>query len=180
MANKRSVYELAFVLAAQTNNEFNQAINNATAQLMKLAGSEQEAMQIAEQFTQQTNNGFMAAADVILNSQIVEGLNEIKDAFAECVRTAAEYEATMSTVEALSGASAKEMEALSQEAKALGASTVWTAKQAGDAMSYMAMAGWDTQEILVGMADVLNLASAGGTDLATTASIVTDSLTALD
>ena len=84
----------------------------------------------------------------------------------------------MSTVEALSGASAQEMAALAEEAKDLGATTKFTAKEAGDAMGYMAMAGWDASDMLQGMDGVLQLAAASGEDLAMVSDIVTDSLSA--
>ena len=84
----------------------------------------------------------------------------------------------MSNVEAISGATAEEMELLSGKAKELGATTKFTAQEAADAMGYMAMAGWDAQEMLSGMDGVLQLAAASGEDLAMVSDIVTDNLTA--
>lgn len=84
----------------------------------------------------------------------------------------------MSTVAALSQAGARDMAALSAEAKELGASTKFTAKESADAMGYMAMAGWDAADMLQGMNGVLQLAAASGEDLAMVSDIVTDSLSA--
>ena len=57
----------------------------------------------------------------------------------------------MSNVEALSGATGEELTALSDKAKEMGATTKFTAGESADALSYMALAGWDTQSMLDGM-----------------------------
>ncbi|MGN0700319.1 MAG: phage tail tape measure protein, partial [Oscillospiraceae bacterium] len=88
------------------------------------------------------------------------------------------FEASMSQVEAISGASSQQLDLLTEKAKALGASTRFTATESAQAMNYMAMAGWDAQQMLSGIDGVLSLAAASGSDLATTADIVTDALTA--
>lgn len=84
----------------------------------------------------------------------------------------------MAAAETLSQANVHEMAALSVEAKELNATTKFTAKEAGDAMGYMAMAGWDVNDMLQGMDGVLQLAAASGEDLAMVSDIVTDSLSA--
>ena len=94
------------------------------------------------------------------------------------INTAAEFEQGMSKVGAITRASAEDMALLTAKAKELGRQTQFTARQSADAMSYLGMAGWNTQEILKGMPGLLNLAAAGGTDLARTADIVSDDLTA--
>ena len=94
------------------------------------------------------------------------------------INTAAEFEQGMSKVQAITRANAEDMALLTAKAKELGRQTQFTARQSADAMSYLGMAGWNTQEILKGMPGLLNLAAAGGTDLARTADIVSDDLTA--
>lgn len=89
-----------------------------------------------------------------------------------------EFGYTMSTVEALSGASATEMQTLTATAKELGATTAFTANQSAQAMTYMGMAGWNAGQMVSGMDGVLNLAAASGEDLANVSDIVTDNLTA--
>ncbi|MGK5435250.1 phage tail tape measure protein [Faecalibacterium prausnitzii] len=84
----------------------------------------------------------------------------------------------MSNVEALSGATGEELTALSDKAKEMGATTKFTAGESADALSYMALAGWDTQSMLDGISPVLNLAAAANMDLAQASDIVTDYLTA--
>lgn len=67
---------------------------------------------------------------------------------------------------------------LEAKSKELGASTQFSASQVSDAFGYMAMAGWDCNQMLGGIDGILNLAAASGEDLATTSDIVTDALTA--
>lgn len=88
------------------------------------------------------------------------------------------FEAGMSTVASVSGATGAELEKLRAKAKEMGATTAFSATQATDAMNYMAMAGWKTNEMISGIDGIMNLAAASGADLATTSDIVTDALTA--
>ncbi|MDO5300817.1 MAG: phage tail tape measure protein, partial [Clostridia bacterium] len=88
------------------------------------------------------------------------------------------FTAQMSTVEAISGATADEMEKLNAKALEMGSTTQFTATEAGEALEYMAMAGWKTDDMLEGLAPIMNLAAASGENLGTTSDIVTDALTA--
>lgn len=94
------------------------------------------------------------------------------------VKTAADFEAAMSEVGAISGASAEDMAVLSAKAKEMGATTAFSASESAEAMKYMAMAGWKTADMTEGIAGIMNLAAASGEDLAATSDIVTDGLTA--
>ncbi|WP_051650232.1 phage tail tape measure protein [Selenomonas sp. AB3002] len=97
------------------------------------------------------------------------------------VETAANFEAAMSKVQAITGITDKadeRMIALTNTARKLGETTQFSATQAAQAMSYLGMAGWDTNQIIGGMPGLLALAAAGGTDLARTADIISDDLTA--
>lgn len=89
-----------------------------------------------------------------------------------------QFDASMSNVAAISGATGKDIEALRDKAQEMGAKTKFSASEAADAFSYMAMAGWKTGDMLDGIEGVMNLAAASGEDLATTSDIVTDALTA--
>lgn len=149
-----------------------------TAKIKELQAEQDKAADSAEKFGDQTAKALDAMASSEVTSAIVDGLGKIKDAFVECVDIAGDFEEAMSTVEALSSASTREMDALAEEAKDLGATTKFTAKEAGDAMGYMAMAGWDASDMLQGMDGVLQLAAASGEDLAMVSDIVTDSLSA--
>ena len=129
-------------------------------------------------FGEKSAQAFGTIQNAIAAAGVAVALKEITDAYIECVGVAGNFEETMSTVEALSQANAQEMAALSAQAKELGATTKFTAQQAGDAMGYMAMAGWDASDMLQGMDGVLQLAAASGEDLAMVSDIVTDSLSA--
>ena len=94
------------------------------------------------------------------------------------VMTAADFEAQMSKVGAISGATGEEFQKLTDKAREMGAKTKFSASESAEAMEYMAMAGWKTGDMLDGIAGVMNLAAASGADLATTSDIVTDALTA--
>ena len=84
----------------------------------------------------------------------------------------------MSRVEAISGANATQMEALTAKAIEMGSTTSFTATEAGKALEYMAMAGWKSDEMQAGLAPIMDLAAASGEELAATSDIVTDALTA--
>ncbi|MBU5489647.1 phage tail tape measure protein [Butyricicoccus intestinisimiae] len=94
------------------------------------------------------------------------------------VKTAADFDSSMSQVAAVSGATGKDFDALRNKAREMGAKTKFSATEAAEAMNYMAMAGWKTEDMLDGIEGVMNLAAASGEDLATTSDIVTDALTA--
>lgn len=91
---------------------------------------------------------------------------------------ASKFEETMSRVKAITSANTEEMALLTDEAKRLGRTTSFTSRQAAEAMTYLGMAGWETSQILEAMPGLLNLALAGKTDLARTADIISDDLTA--
>ena len=94
------------------------------------------------------------------------------------VKTAADFDAEMSKVSAISGATGADFDKLRAKAREMGAKTKFSATEAVSAMEYMAMAGWRTEDMLSGIEGIMNLAAASGEDLATTSDIVTDALTA--
>lgn len=147
-------------------------------QMTELKGKQEQAAEGAHSFGETSAQAFSAVQQAIAAAGVAKALEEIYDAYMECVSVAGNFEESMSNVEALSGASADEMNRLSELAKELGATTKFTAKESADAMGYMAMAGWDASQMLGGMNGVLQLAAASGEDLAMVSDIVTDSLSA--
>lgn len=97
---------------------------------------------------------------------------------AAAVKTTADFDAAMSQVQAISGATGDELQSLRDKAREMGAKTKFSATDAANGLNYMAAAGWTTQQMLDGIDGVMNLAAAGGEDLASTADIVSGSLTA--
>lgn len=147
-------------------------------QMTDLRREQSRAAEGAEDFGKVSTKSFSDVQQAIAAAGVTVALKKIYDGYMECVSAAGGFEEVMSNVEALSQADAREMAALSAEAKELGATTKFTAKESGDAMGYMAMAGWDANDMLSGMDGVLQLAAASGEDLASVSDIVTDSLSA--
>ena len=94
------------------------------------------------------------------------------------VNTGAEFESKMSEVGAISNASEEDMVLLTKKAREMGMTTVFSASESADALKYMAMAGWKTNQMMDALPGIMNLASASGEDLGLVSDIVTDSLTA--
>lgn len=98
---------------------------------------------------------------------------------AAAVKIGMDFEESMSKVKAMSGATGEEMGQLEKAARDAGASTSKSAKEAADALGYMALAGWDVQTSMKGLMPVLRLSEAGNIDLARASSLVTDSMSAM-
>lgn len=94
------------------------------------------------------------------------------------IKGGSDFEAGMSKVQAISGATREEIGKLTDKAKEMGAKTKFSATESAEAFQYMAMAGWKTEEMLNGIEGIMNLASASGENLASVSDIVTDALTA--
>lgn len=97
---------------------------------------------------------------------------------ADTIQTYADFEAAMSEVKAISGATSEEFAQLTEKANQMGAVTKFTASESAEAFKYMAQAGWDAKEMMDGIEGLMSLAAASGEDLGTTSDIVTDALTA--
>lgn len=123
---------------------------------------------------------FEKAGDSITNAgkQISVASAAVTGLGVAAVKTAADFDSAMANVAAISGATGDDLQALRDKARELGEKTKFSASEAADAMSYMAMAGWKTGDMLSGIEGIMNLAAASGEDLATTSDIVTDALTA--
>lgn len=98
---------------------------------------------------------------------------------SDFLSTFTSFSAGMSTVQALTGATNEEFLQLTETAENLGATTKFTASEASEGMKYLAMAGWETADIIEAMPGLLNLAAAGATDLGTAADIVSDVMTSM-
>lgn len=188
MGRNSKEYELAIKIAGKIEKSFYTSTSLTKKELSAIA---KHATQTSESMSVVFSKGLKDAAPVFesLSSAGAAAFEAITTAAtvaaiavaavtAASVAVGASFEAQMSTVKAISGASAADFEKLNDLAKELGASTQYTATEVGEAMEYMAMAGWKTEDMLAGMAGVLNLAASSGEDLATTSDIVTDAMTA--
>lgn len=97
---------------------------------------------------------------------------------AAAIKTSSDFESAMSKVSAISGATGGDLDKLNKKAQEMGAKTKFSATESAEAFTYMAMAGWKTEDMLQGIDGIMSLAAADGLDLATTSDIVTDALTA--
>lgn len=161
---------------AQINNAFRSGtVSSATyAARMKELSSAQRA--IASTALKSSSSSLFFSAANLQNT--VGTIRSIAAPIESAVKTAMSFEAAMSKVKAITMADNEETKQLTDTARELGEKTQYTASQAAEAMSFLGMAGWKTNQIIAGMPGLLNLAAAGGTDLAKTADIVSDDLTA--
>lgn len=169
-------------IAAQAMQSASMSASEYRANLQRLQGE----MQRTQAAMQQMNaaRAARASASTRLSDAKAGMMDTVSTAamFAApligAVETAANFEAAMSKVQAITRSNSSEMQALTENARMLGETTQFSATQAADAMSYLGMAGWNANQIIAGMPGLLALAAAGGTDLARTADIVSDDLTA--
>lgn len=144
---------------------------SVAAQQTKAAG---EAMQEVGKKVQDAGKSVMSAG----RTMTTYVTTPIVAAGAAAVKTASDFDTAMSKVQAISGATAEQMEELRAKAREMGSQTKFSAEESANALSYMAMAGWKTDEMLNGLEGIMHLAAASGEELATTSDIVTDALTA--
>lgn len=127
--------------------------------------------------SQKVDKAFSKMMKVAKSATLIGG-TAATAAVTGAVKVGSSFESQMSTVEAISGAAEKQIMQLEEKAKEMGATTKFTATESGQAMEYMAMAGWKTKDMLNGIGGIMDLAAASGEDLAGTSDIVTDALSA--
>lgn len=158
-------------------------LNGATDELKKFEKGEEDAGKGAFSL------GDLIKANVI-SDLIMSGLNKLGELMTNCARktldfvkesvaVGASFEAGMSQVSAISGATGSDLDMLTSKAQEMGAKTKFTATESAEAFKYMAIAGWRTTEMMDGIDGVMNLAAASGEDLGRVSDIVTDNITAL-
>lgn len=139
--------------------------------------------------TERETEKLSGTAQTALGNLAANAARDIANAVKSAFKTAAEYvvetgssfEASMSQVAATMGitSAADEYGVLSAAAKEMGATTKYSATQAGEALNYLALAGYDAQKSVEALPVVLNTAAAGGIDLAYASDMITDSMSAL-
>lgn len=122
--------------------------------------------------------GLVALGNIIANVASTAA-SAIGDFVADSIQTGANFEKSMSQVAATMGVSVDQIQDLSAFAKEMGATTAFSATQAADALNYMALAGYSSEEAMQALPNVLNLAAAGNIDLARASDMVTDAQSAL-
>jgi TP901 family phage tail tape measure protein len=166
--------------------KWQQAVNEAQADLNKLENELKELPSSLDIVTAkmatmgeklETIGNKIASVGSRLTATVTTG---IVGAFTAAVKTTGDFDAAMSKVQAVSGATASQMELLTAKAREMGETTKFSASESAEALNYMAMAGWKTDQMLNGLSGIMNLAAASGEDLGTTSDIVTDALTAFN
>lgn len=162
-------------------------INEADA-ARQAAAAQRDLAQAQSQLDTANSNLNVSSAQLKQNfSELTDAATRLAAAAGAALTAAAGYvvnvgqkfEASMSKVQALSGATGEDFDKLSAAAKEMGASTSKTASQAADALGYMALAGWKTEQMLGGLEPILRASEAGGMDLARCSDLVTDSMSAM-
>lgn len=124
----------------------------------------------------------LSSVSVAIGNLMSQGFNNavgaVKNFTGYVLDSGKSFESTMSEVQAISGASGQDLVDLTNKAKEMCATTKFSATEAGEAFTYMAMAGWDSGQMMDGITGIMNLAAASGENLANTSDIVTDALTA--
>ena len=178
--NSESAKKLASQISSLSGelNENKTKLNNAEKAANGLSKSMEDVGDSAEGAT----GGFTVFKGALANlvSNTIQGaIGKLKELASTTIEAGMNFDTAMSKVQAISGATGSELDALREKAKEMGATTKFTATESAEAFNYMAMAGWKTEDMLNGIDGVLNLAAASGSDLATTSDIVTDALTAM-
>lgn len=152
--------------------------------LVKVAGdisglttSLSQASSQIKSFSDDTTKGFQAIGTA---GKVVTGAGvALAGGLGFAVKTAMDFESQMSNVKAISGATGDDFAQLSQKAREMGSQTSKTATESAEALGYMALAGWDTQQMLGGLEPILRLSEAGAIDLGRASDLVTDSMSAM-
>src|SRR5690625_1524352 len=124
--------------------------------------------------TQQTFDDFKTAGKAVTGAGVA-----LAGGLGFAVKKASDFEGGMSKVSAVSGATGKDFQRLSDYAREMGSKTSFSATEAAEGLEYMALAGWDTEQMLGGLEPILHLAEAGALDLGRASDLVTDSMSAL-
>ena len=151
-------------------NGFTQGIQTATQQLNTFMDNTQSSGDRIEAL-----GGVLSSVGSALSKTVTPGIMAIS---AASVNAAASFESSMSNVQALSGATGEELERLSETAKKFGATTQFSASECSDAFGYMALAGWNTEQMISGLPGVLDLAAASSMQLSEASDILTDYISA--
>lgn len=168
--------------ALQKNEKYmNEAANSADKCATSIDKMGKEASEAASE-TGKMGDGLKTALAVASGNIAAQAVTKLKDAAVDAAKyvigVGSDFEASVSKVKGLSGASIADLEQMKTKAKELGASTSFSAKQVSDGFSYMALAGWKTGQMLSSIDGIVNLAASSEMDLAEASDMVTDYLTA--
>ena len=165
-------------------NKWQQAVNNAETELNNLKrtlSNLPNSLQLVGSKMQEVGNKMKsvgASMSQVGSTMTTRVTAPIVGGLTACIKTTMDFDSEMSKVAAISGATGDDFDSLRAKAIEMGDSTKFSATESAQAMEYMAMAGWKTEDMLSGISGIMDLAAASGEELATTSDIVTDGLTA--
>lgn len=164
--------------------ELNRTIEAQTLQLSQLRTEQASIRNLISETTRtltDNNDQWTVLKGTLANlaSDTLKKLGSaLKNTVSDVIQTGEQFTAAISKVGAISGATAEELQQLEDAARLYGSTTMYSAKEAADALQYMALAGWNTEQSIEGLPSVLNLAASSGMDLGRASDIVTDYITA--
>lgn len=121
---------------------------------------------------------FTTALGNFISNIALKALGKLKEILVQTFNVGKAFEYSMSKIGAITGATGDNFKKLRDKAINMGKNTIFSAQESAEAMKYMGIAGWKTEEILAGIKPVLDLAAASGEDLAQVSDILTDGMTA--
>ena len=195
MAGRNTEYKMAIRIAGEIDKTFPKSMQLSKAELRAIAKEAAQAEKEFSKTSKQMGKGLFDASALKETKRFFTaiekaGVKAFKTigkaagtagiaAGAFSVKTGMEYEKQMSTVKAISKASKSDFKIMQEEAKRIGSTTAATAKEAGQAMEYEAMAGWKADQIVEATSAIVDLKqSSDELDLGTTSDILTDAITA--
>lgn len=161
-----------------------QAVNNAETELNNLQHTLDNmptSLQVVGNKMQEVGSKLQSVGDgmkAVGSTMTTKVTAPIVAGLGSAIKVTMDFDAQMSKVAAISGATGNDFDALRDKAIEMGDKTKFSASESAEAMEYMAMAGWKTEDMLNGISGVMSLAAASGEELGTTSDIVTDGLTA--
>lgn len=139
------------------------------------------SLEEVESSAKKADDGFTMFKATLANlaaDAIMRAVDGIKNLVGNVIELGQNFTSTMSEVSAISGATGEEFEKLEACAREYGATTVFSASNAAEALKYMSLAGWDADQSTSALGGVLNLAAASGMELGAASDMVTDYLSA--
>lgn len=161
-----------------TVTDIEKTVDKTTKSINEAGQNASKAGGLFGKFGDDVKKGIAMGFGVSTVGMITSACNMIKQGIADTIQTTAQFEQSMAQVKAITGATGEEFTTLTNFARGLGATTMMSATESADAMSFLGMAGWETSQILAGLPAILDLTVASGRDFATVADIVSDNLTA--
>lgn len=164
--------------------ELNNTIEDEKLKLSKLKTEQAGLRQVISETSKEilNNNNQWTILKGTLANLASDGLQKVGSKLLEIgrdiIQTGEQFTASMSEVQAISGATGEQLKQLEEAARLYGSTTKFSANEVADALKYMALAGWDAQTSISALPGVLDLAAASGMGLAQASDMVTDYLSA--